>query len=145
MGWNAGTLIIDDNEIEECVRDHDSEIGIRVDFLNGLVESYYIYPKTPQSASWIPTNAAAGGCDDEEPFNCNINFLGCGLLEMRVSGRVLVKDYGYRVPELYFVGVLAKDSAQLEHQERRMLLGWKNCPYTGLSHSDSHTETRLLI
>jgi hypothetical protein len=93
MGWNAGTLIIDDNEIEECVRDHDSEIGIRVDFLNGLVESYYIYPKTPQSASWIPTNAAAGGCDDEEPFNCNINFLGCGLLEMRVSGRVLVKDY----------------------------------------------------
>jgi hypothetical protein len=144
MGWNAGTLTIDGNEIKECVRDHDSNIGIRVDFLNGPVESYYIYLQTPQSASWIPTTWAAGGCEDVEPFNCKITFLGCGLLEMRVPGRVLVKGYGYKVPELYFVAVLTKDLAQLEHDARRMSSEWKNCPYTSHPHLDNDIQFKRL-
>jgi hypothetical protein len=141
--WNAGTLTIGEEYMDQWARDCDADVGIEVDFIDGPLEGYHITPKTPRYASTKPITRTARGC--EEVFSCDITFLGNGLLEMRIPGHILAKDCGHGLPELYFVGVLKKDLAQLEHHARRMSSEWKNCPYTGHFHPDNDMKTKLLI
>jgi hypothetical protein len=115
--WDVGTLRIGEEYMDEWARDGDADVGIEVDFIDGE-EEYNITPNTPGFASNKSITRTARG--SEKVFSCDITFLGNDLLQMGIHGHVLAGKGGSEVPELYFVGVLNKDFAQLERDARRM-------------------------